>query len=148
MVQSKYSSLFEWLVEFDTKQEVDKLDLATLDDQVDAENVGWMLKHLNINRSLLGMPQSACTASQSSSACLASSALIVIDIANLPTLSPLPPSSAIDKPTGHPSGVALGKRKAIDAPSDNDKIHVDDGVEFLAIAKRTRVGSITVSAAL
>ena len=57
LVESKHSSSFKGLVETELKEELQEPDLALLDDQVDAKDIDRMLKGLNINPTLLKLPQ-------------------------------------------------------------------------------------------
>lgn len=141
LVESRYSSSFKGLVEIESKEEPQELDLAALDDGVDADDIGWMLKDLNIDPSLLDQPQSANKEVQPDATHLARPTPITIDISNSPP--PLPP--LVNKPA-MPSAAALGKRKEIDAPSNNEEVDSDVESESPTtqwVAKRARVGSVT-----
>lgn len=130
LVQSKYSSLFRGLLEVKDEIDGEDIDLALLDEQMDAEDVGMMLKRLQIAPSELDQPQTITTGAVSAITHLSSAVATAQPPADRNRIlgdggNHLPP---IERVPGR-SSVALGKRKEL----ESNVVVVDSDLEEVEI---------------
>ena len=106
-----------------------------------------MLKGLNINPTLLKLPQMKDKkGSQRDTTHLFHPIPIVIDT---PASSPLPPTiNEAPQAIGPPLMTTLGKRKEVDAPLHSNGAHGDvgDDPSIAVVTKRARLGSVVAAA--